>query len=47
MGLLKEEDEALIGNAALCLSHLTQLPKVPQKLTKTNIIQVGYIFMTY
>ena len=41
VGLLKHDDEAIIGNAALCLSHLTDLPKVPGKLTKTNIIQVS------
>ncbi|XP_059139456.1 tetratricopeptide repeat protein 12-like [Physella acuta] len=37
--LLSGEDEVVIGNAALCLSHLCQVPKVCSKLTKTNIIQ--------
>ncbi|KAH9524386.1 hypothetical protein Btru_054375 [Bulinus truncatus] len=32
-------DEVVIGNAALCLSHLIQLKKVCSKLTKSNIIQ--------
>ena len=44
VGLLKHEDEAIVGNAALCLSHLTDLPKVPAKLTKTNIIQVSVLY---
>ena len=44
VGLLKHEDEAIVGNAALCLSHLTDLPKMPAKLTKTNIIQVSVVY---
>ena len=39
VGLLEHEDEAIVGKAALCLSDLTDLPKVPAKLTKTNIIR--------
>ncbi|CAL1533745.1 unnamed protein product [Lymnaea stagnalis] len=36
---LNSDDEVVIGNAALCLSHLCQIEKVCAKLTKTNIIQ--------
>ncbi|KAK0053257.1 tetratricopeptide repeat protein 12 [Biomphalaria pfeifferi] len=39
MRFLAMEDEVVIGNAALCLSHLCQVKQVCSKLTKTNIIQ--------
>lgn len=39
MRLLKSQDEVIIGNAALCLSHCTQVPKVCQALVKTEIIK--------
>ncbi|KAK3107524.1 hypothetical protein FSP39_016660 [Pinctada imbricata] len=37
--LLKSEDEVVIGNAALCLGHTTQVPKVCAALTKTDILK--------
>lgn len=37
--LLKHNDEHVIGNAALCLSHCIEIPKIPEKLTKTNIVK--------
>ena len=37
--LLKNPDESIVGNAALCLSHCTQVPKVCAALTKTDIIK--------
>ncbi|KAH3699829.1 hypothetical protein DPMN_074791 [Dreissena polymorpha] len=36
---LKSEDETIVGNAALCLSHCTQVSKVCALLTKTDIIK--------
>ncbi|CAH1796467.1 unnamed protein product, partial [Owenia fusiformis] len=39
VGLLKPNDEAIQGNAALCLTHCTQTPGVASKLTKTSIIK--------
>jgi hypothetical protein len=36
---LKTDDETVIGNAALCLSHCTQVPKVCAALSKTDIIK--------
>ncbi|XP_062595259.1 tetratricopeptide repeat protein 12-like [Saccostrea cucullata] len=36
---LQCEDETVIGNAALCLSHCTQVPKVCAALAKTDIIK--------
>lgn len=38
LDLLKSPDEAVVGNAALCLSHCAELPKVCKALAKTNII---------
>ena len=37
--LLKHDDEHVIGNAALCLTHCIEVPKVPEKLTKTNVVK--------
>jgi len=39
VNLLKHEDEIIFGNAALCLSHITEEKGVAGKLTKTNVIQ--------
>ena len=39
MEQLKEQDEAVVGNAALCLSHLTGEERVAARLAKTNIVQ--------
>ena len=39
VGQLKEEEEVIVGNAALCLGHMTSVKKVVVKLVKTNIIQ--------
>ena len=36
---IKNPDEGVIGNAALCLGHCTQVPKVCAALTKTDIIK--------
>lgn len=36
---IKSTDESVIGNAALCLGHCTQVPKVCAALTKTDIIK--------
>ncbi|XP_022329619.2 tetratricopeptide repeat protein 12-like [Crassostrea virginica] len=36
---LKCDDETVVGNAALCLSHCTQIPKVSAALSKTDIIK--------
>lgn len=36
---LKSDDETVVGNAALCLSHCTQVPKVCAALSKTDIIK--------
>ena len=36
--LLKHEDEQVLGNASLCLSHCATLPKVSAALAKTNVI---------
>lgn len=36
---LKSADEVVVGNAALCLSHCTQVPKMCTALTKTDIIK--------
>lgn len=36
---LKSEDEIVVGNSALCLSHCTQVPKVCASLTKTDIMK--------
>lgn len=36
--LLKHTDDAVVGNAALCLGHCTALPKVCKALAKTNIV---------
>lgn len=39
MKQLKSEDETVVGNAALCLGHCTQIPKVCAALSKTDIIK--------
>ncbi|KAL5019508.1 hypothetical protein ScPMuIL_002400 [Solemya velum] len=39
MRLLKNTDDAVVGNAALCLSHCAQVNKVCAALAKTEIIQ--------
>ncbi|XP_067675024.1 tetratricopeptide repeat protein 12-like [Haliotis asinina] len=43
LGLLKDllidEDEVVVGNAALCLSHCVLVPKAAKVLTKTDIIK--------
>lgn len=36
---IKSMDESVIGNAALCLSHCTHIPKVCAALTKTEIMK--------
>ena len=36
---IKSTDESVIGNAALCLGHCTQVPKVCAALTKTDIMK--------
>lgn len=36
---IKSCDESVIGNAALCLGHCTQIPKVCAALTKTDIMK--------
>ena len=38
LDLLKSPDESVVGNAALCLSHCADLPKVGKALVKTNIM---------
>ncbi|XP_071094607.1 tetratricopeptide repeat protein 12-like [Haliotis cracherodii] len=37
--LLNDEDEVVVGNAALCLSHCVLVPKAAKVLTKTDIIK--------
>ena len=39
MSHLKSEDEVIVGNAALCLSHCTQIPQVCSVLVMTDIIK--------
>lgn len=35
---MKTKDEGDVGNAALCISHCTQVPGVCSSLAETNII---------
>ncbi|XP_041373600.1 tetratricopeptide repeat protein 12-like [Gigantopelta aegis] len=39
MGLLKSDDEVVVGNAALCLSHCCQVQKAATDLVQTAIIK--------
>lgn len=36
--LIKSPDEQTVGNAALCLTHCLEVPKVGAALTKTDLI---------
>ena len=38
LGLLKDSEDVVVGNAALCLSHCVQLRRACKALTKTNIV---------
>jgi len=39
VGLLKDEDDMIVGNAALGISLCSEVPKVAEKLTKTQIVK--------